>query len=97
MRDNENDGWFNNNRLGLIALAMNLLAIAYMGIIQGNDQKNAVKSHDERLNKIDDQILALEATKVSKETFQIILNNLTDMKSDVRDVKADLREFVNRK
>lgn len=96
MAGNENESWFNNSRLGILTLVLNLLCLAYLGVIQGNDLKNQVKAHDDRLDKNDAQILALEATKVSKETFQILLNNMTDVKGDVRDVKADVRELINR-
>lgn len=81
------EGWFTSARIAIIGLILNVLFVFYMGVIQNNDLKNLVKSHSEQINKIELSISRLDDKKVDKETFQLILTTLQDLKIDVRDIK----------
>jgi len=96
MRNDENDGWFNNTRLSVMSFALTVIGILYMAVIQGNDLKNTVKNNEIQLNKIETQIIGLEAKKLDKETFALILTTLTELRSDIRDFQISLNEHVNK-
>ena len=88
--------YFTNTRIALIALVLNILFVIYAALIQNNDLKNLVKQHDEAIKKIDLQVQNLDIKKVDKETFQLMLSTLVDLKNDIRDMKTDLREHMNK-
>ena len=81
------EGWFTSARIAIIGLILNVLFVFYMGVIQNNDLKNLVKSHSEQINKIELSISRLDDKKVDKETFQLMLTTLVDLKTYFRDIK----------
>lgn len=81
------EDWFGATKIAIAGLTMNMLFVIYMGLIQNNDLKNLVKSHDEKINKIELSVSRIDDKKVDKETFQLILTTLVDLKTDVRDIK----------
>lgn len=93
---NNDEGWFNNAKLGAITLLLNILCIAYIGVIQSNDLKNQVKAHEATLAKIDTQIASLQDKKVDKETLQMILTSLAELRVDIRDIKLNVMERINK-
>ena len=58
-----------------------------MGLIQNNDLKNLVNSQSEKINKLELSVSRLDDKKVDKESFNLILTTLQDLKTDIRDIK----------
>jgi hypothetical protein len=88
--------WLTETKLGLLAIIGNILFVIYIGIISQNDLKNLVLKHDEKIGKIEQEIGKLQDRKVDKETLQLILDNLHDMKSDISEMKRSLDSHVNK-
>jgi len=89
MNRNNNWVWFTSGRVALIALVLNILIVVYSGLISNNDIKNLVKQHEIRLEKVDKKLEVLQNDKLDKQTFQMMY---LDLKQDLSDIKADLRD-----
>ena len=81
--------WFTEKRILLIGLTLNVLFAVLAYAIGNNDIKNIVSEHERRINEIDVRFIRLDDKKVDKETFQLIISTLTDIKQDIRDLKQN--------
>jgi NADH/NAD ratio-sensing transcriptional regulator Rex len=82
--------WFTAARLGIIGLTLNFLFICYVGIARMNTVANTVQIHEEKITKIEKKVDDLDKEKVDKETLQLILNNMSEIKQDVKSLREDL-------
>ena len=96
MPESENEKWLKSNLLGLMSFAVTALTIFYFGVIKGNDQLNAIKAQGEAIVEIKVDIKALQAEKVDKETFNMIMSGQREIQSDIKDVRRMLLEHINK-
>ena len=87
MENTEKKPWLNETKLGLIAFIGNIIFIIYMGAIQMNDVKNMVLKHEQIIMKLEAKVAELDNQKVDKDTFNLILTNISEVRNDLKDLK----------
>ena len=89
--------WLNETKISLFALIGNIIFIIYMGAIQMNDVKNMVMKHEQMIIKLETKMIEIDNQKVDKETFNIVISNISEIKNDMKDLKNAMIEHLNRK
>ena len=88
--------WFTERRILFVGLALQLLIIFSQSLLGNNDVKNKVEEQSKHLDKIDKQIIKIDDKKMDKENMQLLLQTLSDMKQDIRDIKSEVINQINR-
>jgi len=89
MEDNdESRGWIKTiTIIGVVlTIVINVGSILYSTLIKNNDLKNDVKAMDGRISKVEVAVINIQDKKLDKETFNLILTTLTELRSDIRDL-----------
>ncbi|HZK95720.1 MAG TPA: hypothetical protein VFC67_16070 [Prolixibacteraceae bacterium] len=89
MEDNdESRGWIKTiTIIGVVlTIVINVGSILYSTLIKNNDLKNDVKAMDSRISKVEVAVINIQDKKLDKETFNLILTTLTELRSDIRDL-----------
>lgn len=93
MSTNSNN-WFTGTRISLIALVMNILFVLYIAVVQTNDLKNGVKANTEAIIQLNTSVDKLEDKKLDKETFNMFLTNLVDIKTGISNIDTKLQRHI---
>jgi len=86
------DKLFKPSNTTFFILIINILYIAYSLLIQNNDLKNLVKIHEEKINKIEQQM----DKKVDKEAYNQLYQQGTETRLDIKDLRIMLMEHINK-
>ena len=89
-------GWFTSQRLGVIALILNVLCIIYLTVIKDNTTYNQVQQHDKEINDIKESVKQLDEKKIDKETYQLILIQGTETRLDIKDLRIIMLQHINK-
>ena len=89
MIDNEESrGWIKTlTIIGVVlTIVINVGSILYSTLIKNNDMKNDIKAMEGRISKVEVAVINIQDKKLDKETFNLILTTLTELRSDIRDL-----------
>ena len=89
MIDNEESrGWIKTlTIIGVVlTILINVGSILYSTLIKNNDMKNDIKAMEGRISKVEVAVINIQDKKLDKETFNLILTTLTELRSDIRDL-----------
>src|SRR5665648_551201 len=83
MEDNdESRGWIKTiTIIGVVlTIVINVGSILYSTLIKNNDLKNDVKAMYSRISKVEVAVINIQDKKLDKETFNLILTTLTELR-----------------
>lgn len=80
METHEEDSWWQKNAIALLTLLLTVLAYFYFGVIQINNLENKVKALEQYKLEANVRMDGLEAKKVDKEVFILIMNGQSEIK-----------------
>ena len=81
--------WFTEKRIAWLVFTFNVLFVAATYLLSNNDIKNIVATHEKRLNDMDLKLTEFDKKKVDKETFNLLISTLTDLRADIRALRAE--------
>ncbi|WP_430815213.1 hypothetical protein [Carboxylicivirga sp. RSCT41] len=75
--------------LNYVAIVLTCLSIFYYAVVEKATFKNKLDNQNAKIEQLEEDIKELEAEKVDVQIFQMIIDDLKEIKADVRDIKKN--------